>query len=116
MPDISPTGECSLQMVKDALRRACCQSADAHLLDESDVALLLAGHDMAHEERDLRGDGLLYGRPPGLSHEKMMGGHQLRHLIRPTRQAAGPGQAGGRDGLVSGFASAGHNIHPDIFQ
>ena len=71
---------------------------------------------MADEKRDLRGDRLLHRRPSGFSNKKVVGGHQFRHLIRPSRERAILWQVGRRDGIVGGFATAGHDVHVDICQ
>ena len=114
MPDAPPICERSLHAVEHILRRTRREGSDPHLLDECDVPLLLAGHDVADEKRDLSGDRLLHSRAPRFSDKKMVGGHQFRHLIRPSRERAMFGEVGRRDGVVGGFAAAGDDIHGDM--
>ena len=79
------------------------ECADAGLLDQGDVALLLTGNHMADDEGNLCGDGLLHGGPAGFADKHMVCGHELRHFIRPAGQRSGFRKSCRGEGFLRGF-------------
>ena len=64
------------------------QGADSGLLDQCDIAFLLAGNNVTHEKGNLCDDRLLHGGAARLANKKVMRCHKFRHFISPTHQRA----------------------------
>ena len=67
----------------DSLRRGG-RTATVGLREKFRIAFLLAGDNLTHDERGRRSQTFLYGGAPGLSHDKMAGGHPLRKILHPS--------------------------------
>lgn len=102
--------------MEDIFRRSGGEGSDPRLFNEHDISLFLSRNNVADEERNLGGDCFLHGCSPGLSDEKMVGGHEFGHLICPTGQGSRSWQLGLQDGFVRGFPPSGHHIHDHIVQ
>lgn len=75
-PEGSVVGDRAFDDVDHMLGAAGGEGADGGLLDEGDVAFLLAGDDVVHHKGNLGGDGFLNGRAAGFADEKVMRAHE----------------------------------------
>jgi len=75
-PEGAVVGDGAFDDVDHMLGAAGGEGADGGLLDEGDVAFLLAGDDVIHDKGNLGSDGFLDGCAAGFADEKMVGAHE----------------------------------------
>ena len=102
--------------VQDVFGALRGEGADGRLLDEGDVALLLAWNNMADDEGDLRRDGFLNRGAARLADEQMVRAHELRHLVRPADEISAMWKAGFRQRRVGVLATAGNDAYRDAVE